>query len=296
MVMEARTPITIVTGSLGSGKTTLLRHPIEAVPKRMAILMNEFGEISIDSQIIEGNNIRMTELGGGCVCCSLAGEFEAAVNEILETVRPEVIVVETTGVAEPDALVFDIQEELPNVRLDGVVSVIDADALIQFPQVGHTLRMQIEGADLMLLNKIDLVSKKERQDIEQKLRQFNESAPILPTQRCRVDADLLFGIAQERTVAPPHHVHQPEFDSFGYQSEGVLDRQKFEAFADSLGSDIVRAKGFVRFDRGTYLFNFVAGRWELERFDRPGNQLVFIGRNLSDRREEIRSGLKACEK
>ncbi|HSR10255.1 MAG TPA: GTP-binding protein, partial [Thermodesulfobacteriota bacterium] len=78
-----RTPITLITGPLGSGKTTLLRHILSSVPKKIAILMNEFGEIAIDSRIVEGKNIRIAELDGGCVCCSLQGEFEAAVNEIL---------------------------------------------------------------------------------------------------------------------------------------------------------------------------------------------------------------------
>lgn len=294
-MMEVRTPITVITGPLGSGKTTLLRYLLDTVSQKIAILMNEFGEIAIDSKIIEGKNIRMTELGGGCVCCSLAGEFEAAVNEIIETVKPEAIVVETTGVAEPDALVFDIQEELSAVRLDGVVTVVDADALVKYPQVGHTNRLQIEGADLMLLNKVDLVDESELTAIEQKLNRINETAPIIRTKRGRVDTDLLFGIAKERIQKPPHHVHQPEFDSFSYSSPALFDRECFEAFADRLNTDVYRAKGFVRFPETTYLFNFVAGRWELERFERETTELVFIGKQLNERKTEIIEQLKSCE-
>ena len=128
--MAVRTPVTLITGALGSGKTTLLRYLLGAVPKKIAILMNEFGEIAIDSQVIEGTNVRIAELGGGCVCCALLGEFEAAVAEVIESVHPDLIMVETTGVAEPEALVVDIQESLPQVRLDGVVTVADADALL----------------------------------------------------------------------------------------------------------------------------------------------------------------------
>ncbi len=143
-----RTPITLVTGPLGSGKTTLLRHILATQRGKIAIVMNEFGEIAIDTKVIEGKNVRIAELGGGCVCCSLLGEFEAAVNEIIQKIAPERIVVETTGLAEPEALVFNIQEALPQCRLDGVVSVIDADMLIRFPELGHTTRLQIEGADI----------------------------------------------------------------------------------------------------------------------------------------------------
>jgi G3E family GTPase len=294
--MQIRTPLTVITGPLGSGKTTLLRHILDTVTKKIAILMNEFGEISIDAKIIEGKNVQMADLGGGCVCCSLLGEFEAAVNEIIDTVDPDYIVVETTGVAEPDALVFDIQESLTKVRLDGVVTVIDADAMVKYPQVGHTSRIQIEAADTIILNKVDLVSESELKAIEEKLHKFNEVASILRTQRCQVDPDLLFGISRERVQPAPHHVHQAEFESFSYTSEATFNIECFEEFADSLGIEVTRAKGFVRFDNGTFLFNFVAGRWDLEQFEAEGTELVFIGKQLNERKAEILSRLKSCEK
>src|SRR5919108_1523699 len=185
--MPRRTPLTVITGPLGSGKTTLLCHIVATVPQRLAILMNEFGDIAIDSKVIEGKNIRMAELGGGCVCCSLLGEFEAAVREIIDTVAPDLIVVETTGVAEPDAIILDIQDNLTTVRLDGIITVADADALVRFPQLGHTTRMQIEAADLILLNKVDLVSAAELEQAKAALSRLNPMAPILYTQHCQVD-------------------------------------------------------------------------------------------------------------
>lgn len=293
--MAVRIPLTVITGPLGSGKTTLLRHILETFPKKIAILMNEFGEIAIDAKIIQGKNVQMADLGGGCVCCSLLGEFEAAVNEIIDTVDPDNIVVETTGVAEPDALVFDIQESLQKVRLDGVVTVIDADSMIKYPSLGHTTRMQIEAADTILLNKVDLVSESELQAIENKLHSLNETATIVLTQRGKVDPDLLFGIGRERVQAPPHHVHQLEFESFSYKSPATFNRQCFEEFADSLVPDVYRAKGFVRFPEDIYLFNFVAGRWELELFAQEATELVFIGKQLSERKAEILNRLKSCE-
>jgi G3E family GTPase len=294
--MAVRTPLTVITGPLGSGKTTLLRHLLETLSQKIAIVMNEFGEIAIDAKVIQGKNVQMASLGGGCVCCSLLGEFEAAVNEIIDTVNPDLIVVETTGVAEPDALVFDIQESLTNVRLDGVVTVIDADAAIKYPSLGHTTRLQIEAADIILLNKVDLVSESELLAIEKKLRSVNEIAVILHTVRCRVDPDLLFGIGRERLQAPANHVHQPEFESFSYHSAAIFNRQCFEEFVDSLETDIYRAKGFVRFPDGVYLFNFVAGRWELEPFEQQqATELVFIGKYLSEIKAEIRERLQKCE-
>jgi G3E family GTPase len=293
--VKARTPLTLVTGPLGSGKTTLLRHILDTVQMKIAILLNEFGEIAIDRKIIEGKNIRIAELDGGCVCCSLLGEFEAAVNEVIDRVEPEIIVVETTGVAEPDALVFDVEESLPRVRLDGVVTVGDADAMMKYPQLGHTTRMQIEAADILLLNKVDLVSPEELSKIQGKLHQLNGAAPVLPTRRCQVDPDLLFGIAREREIRRPEHLHQPEFESFSYTTSAPLKRNCFEEFADHLSGSVYRAKGFIRFSEGTHLFNFVAGRWELEPFREEKTVLVFIGKDIKSQQSSILAQLTNCE-
>jgi G3E family GTPase len=295
--MALRTPITLVTGPLGSGKTTLLRHILATRPGKIAIVMNEFGEIAIDTKVIKGKNVRIAELGGGCVCCSLLGEFEAAVIEIIEKIAPEIIVVETTGLAEPEALVFNIQEALPQCRLDGVVSVIDADMLVRFPELGHTTRLQIEGADILLLNKIDLVDAKQTDALEIKLREINPNAAVIRTERCRIEPELLFGISQsrERKVATPQHEHQPEFESFAFGSDNIFSRDCFERFADALPANVIRAKGFVRFPDGAQLFNFVAGRWELEPFETDETQLVFIGKGVLSEKEAIIESLEKCQ-
>jgi G3E family GTPase len=292
--MNPRTPISLITGPLGSGKTTLLRHILATQPERIAIVMNEFGEIAIDRKVIEGKNVRIAELGGGCVCCSLLGEFEAAINEIIEKTAPERIVVETTGLAEPEALVFNIQESLPQCRLDGVVSVIDADMLIRFPELGHTTRLQIEAADILLLNKIDLIEPRQIEPLETKLREINSTAAIVRTERCRIEPELLFGIGRERKIAGPKHRHQPDFESFAFTSGKVFSRDCFEVFANGLPASVVRAKGFIRFADGAQLFNFVAGRWELEAFESERTELVFIGKKIAAEKKAIIHALDEC--
>jgi G3E family GTPase len=289
-----RNPITLITGPLGSGKTTLLRHILATYPAKIAIVMNEFGEIAIDTKVIEGKNVRIAELGGGCVCCSLLGEFEAAVNEIIDKIAPERIVVETTGLAEPEALVFNIQEALPQCRLDGVVSVIDADMLIRFPELGHTTRLQIEGADILLLNKIDLVEPSQIEPLEMKLGKINATSAIVRSERCRIDPELLFGIGRERKLTGPGHSHQLEFESFIFTSEKLFSRDCFEAFANGLPPSVVRAKGFIRFADGGQLFNFVAGRWELEPFETERTELVFIVKGIAPEKEAIIHALNEC--
>ena len=294
--MTPRTPITLITGPLGSGKTTLLRYILAVQAGKIAIVMNEFGEIAIDTKVVEGKNVRIAKLGGGCVCCSLLGEFEAAVNEIIEKIAPERIVVETTGLAEPEALVFNIQEALPECRLDGVVSVIDADMLIRFPELGHTTRLQIEGADILLLNKIDLIELATRtlSGLETKLREINPTAAIVRTERCRINPELLFGIGRERKIAPPEHRHQSEFESFAFISSKIFSRDCFEGFANGLPASVVRAKGFIRFAEGAQLFSFVAGRWELEPFEAEQTELVFIGKKLDAEKSAILDALRRC--
>src|SRR6266446_2794464 len=289
-----RTPITLITGPLGSGKTTLLRHILATQRGKIAIVMNEFGEIAIDTKVIEGKNVRIAELGGGCVCCSLLGEFEAAVNEIIQRVEPDIIVVETTGLAEPEALVFNIQEALPQCRLDGVASVIDADMLVRFPELGHTTRLQIEGADILLLNKIDLVKPRKLSGLGAQLREINPTAAIVRTKRCQIDPAILFGVGREEKVAPPEHKHQPEFESFTFSSEKTFSRDCFERFADGLPASMHRAKGFMLFPDGAQLFNFVAGRWDLEPFETDRTDLVFIGKKIAAKKSELLRALDEC--
>ena len=292
--MTSRTPITLITGPLGSGKTTLLRHILAVQLGKIAIVMNEFGEIAIDTKVIEGKNVRIAELGGGCVCCSLLGEFEAAIGEIIGKIAPDLIIVETTGLAEPEALVFNIQEALPQCRLDGVVSVIDADMLVRFPELGHTTRLQIEGADILLLNKIDLVEPAQIEPLETKLSDITPTAAIVRTERCRIDPELLFGIGREKKLAGPQHQHELEFESFAFSSDRIFSRDCFEHFTNSLPASVIRAKGFIRFADRTELFNFVAGRWDLEPFETDRTELVFIGKKITAEKSAVLRALDEC--
>ena len=130
--------------------------------------------------------------------------------------------------------------------------------------------------------------------LETKLREINPTAAIVRTERCRIDAELLFGIGRERKIAPPEHRHQPEFESFAFTSSKICSRDCFEGFANGLPASVVRAKGFIRFPDGTQLFNFVAGRWELEPFESSATQLVFIGKKLDAEKSAILDALDGC--
>ncbi len=307
-------PITIITGYLGAGKTTLLRRIASESKVKIAILMNEFGEIAIDSKIIKGKNIEMAELSGGCVCCSLSGEFEAAVAEILEIVRPEWIIVETTGVAEPAALANDVVENIPDVKLDAIITLIDADSMVRYPSLGHTGMEQIELADVEIVNKIDLVSKDELEKIISKIKSINDRASIIETKQAQVSMEVIFGIERKEKIAcferpgvqnyqkckaflakPKHKTHKLEFEYFDFVIDKKIDHNKFILLVEKLPKEIYRLKGFFVSEKGSFLLNYVAGRFSLEKFDTNKTELVFIGKGIGKIEKEIISKLNKCQ-
>lgn len=291
-------PITLITGYLGSGKTTLLRHILDNTDRKIAVLMNEFGKIAIDSQVVKGKDIDMIELKGGCVCCSLTGEFEAALKEIKEKINPELIVIETTGVAEPDAIIGDLSG-IEGVRLDSVVTLVDADSMVRFPSIGYTGRMQMEMADVLLLNKTDLVERGELLKIEKILKEINPRAVIFRTEQGKIDTDLIIDLNLNHELAGKrehkHHIEESGISHFIYTSDRKLVKGKLETLICDLPADVVRAKGFVMTNEGPFLLNFVFGRHDFEEFAAHKNELVFIGRNMKDHEDNILSQLKECE-
>jgi G3E family GTPase len=290
-----RTPIALITGSLGSGKTTLLRRFVEAPDRRIAVLMNEFGEISIDSRIIRGRDIDIVELAGGCVCCSLTGEFEAAVQEIIQKAGPDLIVVEATGVAESDALVLEVEDRLQNVRLDAVICIVDAYSAVKYPQVGYAARTQLASADILLINKLDLVTPEQLDSVLSQVRRFNETAAIVRAIRCEAPLPMLFSSPVGTRSAPRVESPQEHFESFAVTSARSFSRERFEDFAGSLPGSVFRAKGFVRFHEGTFLFNYVAGRTAFEPFPADATEVVFIGGSVEADRDAIESRFRQCE-
>lgn len=291
----AKIPVTVITGYLGAGKTTLLRRIIEeagASDRKLAIVMNEFGEIAVDGRVVEGKNIRVAELAGGCVCCSLSGEFGLAVAELLETVRPEWIVVETTGAAEPGALAYDIKENIPGIKLDAIVTLVDADSMARFPSLGHTGREQIELADILILNKTDLVPEDALEKVSDEIKKLNERAAIVESERCEIDTNILFGV-ERSGIVKKNKTHKIEFEYFDYVTDKKSGHEAFVRFLEKMPREIYRSKGFVKTDRGAFLVNYVAGRHELEKFDCEKTELVFIGKGAFAHKQKIQNALES---
>ena len=282
----SKTPISIITGYLGAGKTTLLGNILNQADQKIAVIMNEFGEIDIDSKLIKGKNVNIAELSGGCVCCSLTGEFELAVKEVIQKYNPDLIVVETTGVAEPDALIFDIENELPDLKLDSIIVIVDSDAFFKFP-LGKTGKMQIEMADIIILNKIELINDKKIKELKKEIEKLNKKAVLVKTNFCEISNDILFGIYSKKNIKEVSEHNHENIEYFSFETSKNISSKKFEKFVKELPKEIYRLKGFVKLDDKFYLFNYVAKKYSFEEFKADKTQLIFIGENILKFKEKI---------
>ncbi len=325
-------PVTIITGFLGSGKTTLLNYILSnQVGLKTAVLVNEFGEVGIDNQLIISSDDDMVELNNGCVCCTINNDLLAAVYKVLDRPEPvDYLVVETTGLADPlpVALTF-LGTELRDVtRLDSIITVVDAENFsvdLFNSQVAHN---QIAYGDIILLNKTDLVDGQRLEALEGRIREMKEGARILRTTRGQAPLSLLLSVGLfesdrylESTADPhdhyghhhddhatcqdPSHDHSTHdhlttdgFVSLSFTSDRPLDIRKFQYFLDhQLPPDVFRAKGILWFKESPqrHVFHLSGKRFSLEEGEwqgPPSNQLVLIGQNLD--LEKLRSQLEGC--
>jgi len=304
--------VDIVTGFLGSGKTTLLSHVLAhgLKGKPVAVVMNEIGEVGIDGQVVTGLNYveKMVELSSGCICCSIDEyRFDLAIQELIETVHPHLIIIESTGLADPEPLTYRVKAA--GLNLDAVITVVDAANVERFLKETEVATAQIEAADFLVVNKIDLVATADVARVERRLRKLNPRALRFHSVRGAIDSEVLFatGVATYRerareARATSDHLHQDAFGSFLYRSDVELDQPAFERVLERLPDDVIRAKGIVRLVGRDWhcLFNVTCGRVELGWLklpeDRTENQAVFIGRNLDRHRAGILDALRGSER
>jgi G3E family GTPase len=205
-------PVTILTGFLGAGKTTLLNHILtNQQGVKTAVLVNEFGEIGIDNDLIVATGDDMVELSNGCICCTINGELLEAVYRLLE--RPEkldYLVVETTGLADPlpVAMTFLGSDLRDLTRLDSIITLVDAENFNEELLEGEVARAQIVYGDMLLLNKCDLVSEERLQQLESQLREIKTDARILRCVKGEVPLPLLLSVGlfeSDRVAAEQQH-------------------------------------------------------------------------------------------
>ena len=300
--------INLLFGFLGSGKTTLARNLLKANPRgqKMAVIVNEFGDVGIDGSILEGReegqSIDMVELTSGCLCCSLKGSLLSAVEELRRKSNVDLVVIEATGVAEPEEMIetFSDPSFSESYNMGPMVTVVDTHKFIKIREMlGPFYEAQVRNADILILNKIDLAKADDLEALRQEIKFMNPAADILFTERCDIDPDqFLFGdesrvmtaaLSKNAVTYEREHKHDHEHDhrhapaqSFVLDARSGASREAFEEFFNTLPDTIWRAKGYTQLDGKPVLVQFTMGQLEIvDAEQRDSYHMVFIGPDMN---------------
>ena len=259
------TPVTIIGGYLGSGKTTLVNHLLRnAAGKRLAILVNEFGELPIDADLIEAQDDDIISLSGGCVCCSYGNDLIMAMLDLTKMQpMPDHIVLESSGVALPGAIAKSLSL-LQGYSVDGIVVLADAETVrerLVDKYMADTVQRQLADADIVLLNKTDLIDEIELILARDCVRAASQGAAIVETQQAVAPISVVLQSHPANVGGSVSDSHDTSvFESFKLDADEAVDVQEFAKSIITDNASIVRAKGFVRDLHGNYQTLQIVGK------------------------------------
>lgn len=296
MDINNKVPATVFTGFLGSGKTTIISHLIDYLLEnkvKVAYVKNEIGDINVDSAILKGKNIATRELLSGCICCTLTGPFYHAMNELVDTVHPDRILIEASGVADPATVALMLSTH-PKVYRDGVITVIDVVNFEGYKNLSLTARRQAEFTDLVVFNKIELVDLARKQAVVAHVRELNEVSPIVEAPNGIVNPELIFGLDShnlsqllekentdhEMDCHGHTHLEDEGIETFKIDLEKPIADNKLQEILDKLPPNVIRVKGFVNIGEVKWkLINKVGLRTDLSDCEPQSGfgTIVFIG-------------------
>jgi G3E family GTPase len=328
---NTKAEMVLLSGFLGSGKTTLLKRILswETDLSETVVIVNEFGKVGIDGALLKETGSDVIELASGCICCTLQVDLKQTLIQVRERFNPRQILIEASGIADPKTIAAVLHDPDLHVHLDlkKIITVLDSECWKAREAFGAVFYNQLNLADLILLNKIDLLNKDEIGRFLKEIHASVSHCRVVPTQHCRVDSATIWADANRRVsrlkladftdiglsdLRPQEEGHYPiankakksyphaeqiadahSYTAFSFQDSRAINENCFKRFIQDLPWELFRLKGPVRFQDRTELINFVGGRCDWKKWNgNPETRLTFIGWSVN--REDTVKRLKNC--